>query len=228
MKIYTYTEFKSWRQIKSGSQEDHFQGLTPNTNLPLNFPEGPGRLFGIPKWNKGIFALLQPVPKEWTNNPSFTNVWSLFKLHVGKLLLDIEINPQEEGIYVGDWGYKEAKRNFFKTVGQIPTKYNIDSIAASLLYGSSFIPLNDFLKRKGELNYALPEVVMTKRIPLERVRISVSQPLLEERLRSEFVDLKEKSALLAEIKSFPELTTWLNSYLEADPELRQVSRERKI
>lgn len=129
-----------------------------------------------------VFALLDPMPNTWVHNPHFIQIWGHLKRHVGRLLLEIDIDPKKDPVFVVDRGHVEG--HLYKEKEGIPEKYLHGSLAeAEEAYMKSRITLRDYLNHSERLAYSLPEVIITEQVPLEKIKISKEQPFIDEDLK---------------------------------------------
>lgn len=202
MKVYHYTYFNNWRGIKKGTYVSNYEpGLAPD--LPL------GQMYRPARDIKAFYALFEPQPSSWKENPCFRNVWNWLNLNVGNLLLEIDVDPEKDtGIFVVDRGHMEGFLYEDKT--HTPKHYLHDTReAAEKAYLGSKMTLRDYLAKQNEVNYSLPEVIITEMIPLERIKVSEQQPFLEEELKKEGKNPIKKECLF-EIERTQELEPWIN------------------
>lgn len=212
VKVYHYTDFSKVGQILGKFQDTgESLGLEPRAYI--------GQTFGPAREKPASFAFLEPVPGTWINNKYFPLTWKTLVhdfgiLDNGKLLLEISINPQIDEVYVGDRSHLEGVLYPDKT--DIPEKYLHKSLEeGEQKFMESLIPLGEYLERqkRGEDAYLLPEVVIFNSIPIERIRVSETQPLIEEdltKLHSE--GKKHLVELIVRGYVSRELTPWRRNY----------------
>jgi hypothetical protein len=157
---------------------------------------------------KATFGLLEPIPKDWTDNKTFPATWEILREGMGYVLLELEIDPEKDPVYIADRAHKEGY--FRRTEQKIPDEFRHKRRReAERAYMESKIPLKDYMERG--LKYSLPEVVIETDLPPERIKISTEQPLVEETLE-EFPRLG-KIELLRDIQLVPELKDWADNRL---------------
>ena len=114
MKVYHYTHFKNWHHIQKGSWES---GGEPGL--------GASRRMGkedMDAWKTGaVFTLLEPTPNNWVENEHFKGIWDYLKDEMGILLLELDINPEEDRVFVVDRGHVEGV--LYEDKEGIPKKY---------------------------------------------------------------------------------------------------------
>lgn len=209
MKLYHYSKIDNWDEIKEGSwvSEDR-PGLGANLRMGIE-DEGA-------KETLGLWAFLSPVPEEWKTNEKFPNVWDNLKANMGKMLLEIDIDENDTTAFVADWahmeGYVRPVKENEESSNQYTHKTRLDAEGA---YYKTKISLKDFLDNHDALHYTLPEVILTDHVPLEKIKISETQPLLQEYMDLRPLSmLKEwKSGMAKKINEIPELKKWWEDYL---------------
>lgn len=213
MKVYHYARVDEWENIQrggswAGADEPGLIGLSRIGQVnPDAFD------------TTAIFCFTEPLPKEWMNNPHFQEIWAQLKKHAGKLLLEIEIDESTEA-FVIDRGHMEGF--FYVSKEGLPEKYLFPTREeAEREYIKSKISLKEYMERKDELNFSLPEVIITKHVPLPQIKISDRQPLLEEELLFLKKDGRIRNRLIEKINSIPELAEWYKKYQEASQEVNQ-------
>lgn len=174
MKVYHYSRLDKWEDIENGSWESKNKpGLATNNRMGHADNEA---------YNcRAVFALLDPLPSTWVYNPHFIQIWSHLKRHVGRLLLEIDIDPKKDPVFVIDRAHVEG--HLYKEKEGIPEKYLHGSLAeAEGAYMKSKIALGDYLNNTEGQAYSLPEVIITKQVPLKKIKISEEQPFIDEDL----------------------------------------------
>lgn len=243
MKVYHYT-----------SRYDLPSILRSRKFIPGGNPSLPERYL-LPKGIQltGIFALIEPLPKQWVNpNPPFTNVLDVLVEDRGRDLLT-EIETEGLNVYVFDFAHMFVPRGMVMYgPDTIPQKYRIPSevlgpnnenlnspkTAMRVLdfqrerYLASAVPLEEYMQRRDELNYAMPEVfIMSDRLLSSegRFEISEQQPLLERKL-SKIKDDTRRSWELQELLQAAQggLDGWYQSYSarQRDNGMPHLSSER--
>lgn len=230
VKLYHYTHLNKWQSIKTGSYvSNHVPGLGNSLRVGTTHPEAVN--------TAAVFSLLEPTPQSWVNNSLFPDTWDRLQAYIGSLLLEVEVDPEEEGIYVLDRGHMEGyiykdepnykkrqpkflrslRRAFAKDTSKFLYDHKTEE-AAEGAYIASKVPLNEYLKDPEKYHFSLPEVIITKNVTLDRIAVSVEQPKLDAELKSESVLYKVE--ILEQIRKVPELQSWLHDY-----ETREVPRD---
>lgn len=168
------------------------------------------------------FALLEPLPKSWTENPHFKNIFSILKRNIGKVLLEIETDGQDA--FVIDRGHMEG----FLYSGQhnegTPEEYLHETKKeAEKQYIESKIPLAEYIQKSEKLNYSLPEVIITKPISVDKINISKQQPLLNKDLRE--LEKSKKNPKATEVHK------WLKNAIRTikeNPALAEIIGEERL
>ncbi|MDD5731881.1 MAG: hypothetical protein PHU42_03255 [Patescibacteria group bacterium] len=220
MKVFHYTSLDNWRNIKRGSyKSDDKPGLGAIHNMGRGYDEA---------WEtKAVFALLEPLPDNWIDNEQFKLTWNYLNSSLGRLLLEIDINPKEDKAFVVDRGHLEGF--LYENKEDIPEQYLHHSREeAERAYVESKIPIEEYLKKAEVFKYSLPEVVILDNVPLEKIKISEQQPLLEEELKSRRGEYLRE--LLRDMENIPELSRWYNKYnKEKEPgELKEIKFGEKM
>ena len=221
MKVYHYTHPSKCREI--------LRGESPGLN-PVSFV---GRLND--KELYGSFGLLEPRPDNWVNNTYFPDFWDVLKLHMGQILLEVDVYSKSNGVIVVDRGHM-AKFNSslhgLEITYAVPVRYAHDTLEqATEAYIRSGIPISEFLQKSGNPEYALPEVVITEPISSKRILVSQTQPLLEDELQTGGLQIGDEPLVDRPIeertrnagfyvRSIPELQGWFERYIprmESEP-----------
>lgn len=101
MIVFHYTHFDNWEGVKNGSWESkNIPGLGANRRV--------GRADQEACNTTAVFALQEPLPDTWTHNADFIDIWDFFKRQVGRILLEIDINPDRDPVYILDRGHIEG------------------------------------------------------------------------------------------------------------------------
>ncbi len=150
MKVYHYTKPSNLTQIKN-------EGLSP-----MNYDF--------------IFTLLSPKPLEWIENPIFPKFSEMFKLMYLKeySLLEIELNSDDiKSAFVRDAAHKMKYERVFKyDPNTFPSQYNYSSEREALdKMKKTMVPLPFYLTHAKDLNYCIPEILLTKLISSEKIKI---------------------------------------------------------
>lgn len=198
MKIYHYTSLSDWEEIKQGSYvSNHKPGLGANRRV--------GRV-NNEAWNTtAVFALLEAIPKNWTHNKEFPDIWARLKRDIGKVLLEINIDEKDQSVFVIDRSELQKYLDIDNT-NQSEEEKKMNRDTAEGKYIGSRISLFDYLKKENNHSYTLPEVIITEDIPIEKVSISKEQPLLEELLSE--IKGEYRNRIVKQIKDIPELKDW--------------------
>ena len=167
---------------------------------------------------KAIFALTHPMSASWRLNKHYPDAWDdLISLEVGisRMLLEVETSSSDE-IKVYDYGYK--------LFAQMYAAYDAKAMEeAELHYLANGLPLKTYLDTLDQgQDFSLPEVVILNPIPLERLSVSPTQPLLDEviegrvRYRHRIGEqVYDRQILLQQIQTVPELLQWTTRCREA-------------
>jgi hypothetical protein len=205
MKVYHYTHPQNCKKILKDND-----GMQPTSIIGNN--------------EYVTFALLNPLPKEWTENKYFKNAWPTLKLHVGQILLKLEIDQTSDNVYVIE---RAHMMNFNSIVNQnvhknIPHQYRHETYQKALDdYIGSKIQLDTYLKENP--HFELPEVIVHKTIPRDKISVSDTQPFLEENLITGGLvigNMPPKKRSLSQrkisanhyLQSIPELLNWFKGY----------------
>jgi hypothetical protein len=200
MKVYHYARTEDWNRIKNGSyKSDNLPGLGASKSVGKHDDEA----FDT----RAVFALLEPLPREWVSNEHFKLTWESLKSDLsGRVLLEIEVDDRMPA-FVIDCGMREGVLYEDKT--GIPGEYLFENRkAAERAYIGNKVPLQEYVKNPEKYKFSLPEVIITAHVPFENIRISEQQPLLEEYLpyyKKAPIVLEE---ILLNINYMPELKAW--------------------
>jgi hypothetical protein len=220
IKIYHYAKPSHWNDIVDDVPHlGIIPGLSPKRSIGSKDAEA---------WQtRAIFGLLKPNPDNWINNPYFRRSWQDLKNGLGALLLEMKVDPEDNSVSVGDRGHIEAAFYRDEDKNGIPTKYLHDTLqTGERAYMLSRVPLYHYLIHADSLNFSLPEVTITRTIPLEEVFVSMQQPLLEERLTQYPATGQLHKDLLSFIDRIDELQPWYSGYSERQGDRGAVMRER--
>lgn len=135
MKVFHYTKLEHYQDIVRGSYKSKNKpGLGSSHRMGHKYMEA---------WEtSAVFALLEPSPANWMQNPYFKDIFNY--LDLGPLLLEIETDPKKDNAFVVDRGHVEGFLYEDKT--GIPKKYLHPSLStAERAYMQSKIPLRDYL-----------------------------------------------------------------------------------
>ena len=159
MKLYHYTHPRKCVEI--------LRGKSPELN-PVSFV---GRLND--KELYGSFALLNPQPNDWVNNIYFPDFWNRLKLHMGQILLEVDVNPPSEKVIVVDRGHMVKFNSDLpggNVISNVPQQFNHATLEQTMkAYIQSGIPILDYLKKSEGSLYILPEVIITIPISLKKI-----------------------------------------------------------
>jgi hypothetical protein len=214
MNIYHYTDVRNYWSIKNGNPKAN--KLTTDGHWINEAPPGLRPMSSEGRFNQqlnsraAIFCLLEPQPLAWINNQDFKDMWK--RLDHQELLLTLDVNPNDPNIYVADAGHIQGFL-YRDTYPSLPTNYKHLSLSvAESKYAITKILLSDYLQREVDLNYSLPEVLVEKSIPIDRIAITAFQPELFEILKNYRGDQRE--IYIRSIGHIPELSTWLGMTLK--------------
>lgn len=203
--VYHYARMIDWQFVEDGTSHADWKPGLMASRIGQSYEEAFNTM--------AVFALLEPLPQEWIFNKDFKNLWENFRCHTGELLLEIEIYPEVDKIFVADRGHMQGYFNYERD--GIPKRYSYNTLQeAERAYMKSKIPLAQYLLKAKRLKYSLPEVIILKElVPLERIKISKQQPRLEERLKKFG---KFHISYLRVIEASPELSDWYKKYREKE------------
>lgn len=195
MKLFHYSHLDDQVGIYEGSWKSNDKpGLGACLRLGKVYPEAMNFF--------AVFCHLSPLPESWINNSDFPDTWQRFLNNMGKLLLEINVDDKDPDIFVVDRAHMEG---FLMGKKEIQERYfHLTREEAEKAYFDSKVPLKEFLEKKNELGYSLPEVVVTHDIPIEDIRISDEQPLLDWRF------CRERFRRMAE--GIPALNEWYKKH----------------
>ncbi|KKT69342.1 MAG: hypothetical protein UX09_C0025G0004 [Candidatus Uhrbacteria bacterium GW2011_GWE2_45_35] len=200
MKVYHYAHLRKWQDIQKGSwKTDNRPGLSAGRRVGQRDKEA---------WKTmAVFAFLEPLPDSWVNNTCFKGVWmDRFRSNIGSLLLELDVDLEGGEIFVVDNGHMEGF--IYQKETGIPKKYlHRSNEEAERAYMESKISLKDYLEKAEDLGYSMPEIIILKDVPMERIRISDQQPLIEEDLEK-YGEGSFKRDLISDIQRIPELSRW--------------------
>jgi hypothetical protein len=215
VKVFHYSQIERWSEIVKGSWKS---GEKPGLGASHRMGHHDDEAFNT----CAVFALLEPIPESWTQNPYFKDVWQWLIADIGDLLLEIEVDPETDNVLVVDRGHLEGFLYEDKT--GIPERYmHLSRKAAERAMMESKIPLGEFLARKKELQYSLPEVIFPQNVPLDKISVSTTQSSLEVKLSK--YNRTWEAELMRRVKGIPELQSWHSNY-EAS-QRATVSKERR-
>ena len=222
MKVFHYSKVSDWRDIAYKTETKKETGLRPGRRLGTKY---------MPAWNRAaIFALLSPIPKEWTNNEDFSegkSPWETLHRHVGKLLLEVDIDPCV--VQVVDWGHREG---FLRGANdnpdfRVPDQYaHKTRIEAEQAYLESAISLQQYLD--DHIRFSIPEVLIEHHVPMSQIRVSDDQSLLEEYLRTVHPDwIQGEIALMKFVPALAPLIKKIRNRLKSKMNLVKTKRSRR-
>lgn len=210
MKVYHYSHLRNWQDIQRGSWKSRNEpGLGASRRMGQDDMEA---------WKTGaVFALLEPLPDNWVNNQHFKGIWDYFRHDMGTLLLELDIDPEKDQVFVVDRSHVEGA--LYENKDGIPAEYlHSSKREGERSYMESKIPLKDYLEKAKELGYSMPEVIITENVPLGKIRTSEQQQLIEDELKKYSGEFRQM--LIRDIQSIPELYRWYEQR-EHERELRE-------
>lgn len=212
MKVFHYSHIENWQDIQRGSwRNQNKPGLRASRRVGQEDREASNTMV--------IFALLEPLPDNWVRNQHFKGIWNYLRHNIGTLLLELDVDPEKDQVFLVDRGHVEGA--LYEDKEGLPQKYlHTSKRAGERAYMESKVPLKDYLERANELDYTLPEVIITGNLPLEKIRISEQQPLIEGDLRRYSGEIRQM--LIRDIQRIPELSRWYQQR-EHGRELREWS-----
>lgn len=222
MKIYHYDPLYFWDKIEQGSERSGGQpGLSPR---PIFKDHDLGSKLDA------VWAFLEPEPKEWKENTSFPHLWEdINSVVFGKLaiVLEIDVNPDSDPVYVMDWGHYEGWRSRKREAAQIPERYRHgDKQEAITAYMHSMVSMKEYLQNKDELNFSAPEVVYLGHVPLDRIMASETQPIIGEFLDNSRYSPESWQQSIERVARIPGMREgWLKRYLEERHAEGEILRE---
>ncbi len=202
MKVYHYSHFDYWRDIKRGSWKSKDKpGLGAHRRMGREDMEA---------WKTGaVFALLEPLPDNWVKNKDFREIWDYLRNDMGTLLLELDVDPEKDKVFVVDRGHIEGF--LYDDKKGIPERYlHSTRKEGERAYMESKVSLKDYLSRAEEFGYSMPEIIISEDVPLERITISEQQPLLEEELKEYGGEYRRRR--IRDIREIPELARWYKQY----------------
>ena len=119
-----------------------------------------------------IEGLLEPVPKSWTDNPEFPDLWSYLVHDVCKhdnvILLSFKLKPQDKA-YVVERAHMERVLYYKDKTGINPSQEQYDN--GYRLYWESRIPVFDYAG-----NYSVPQLAIWSGIEFDRLKVEWIKP----------------------------------------------------
>jgi hypothetical protein len=224
MKIYHYTSLLNIGAIL-GKNPGGTVGLTPRRTVGIHFS---------PRDNpRAIFGLLEPMPESWINNPDFPDTWEILKQNLqaqgeGGLLIEINVDPEKDQVFVGERGHLEGFLHKDKQGVPVELLRQNQAAAEEAFLGTK-LPLAEYLVREQSgKGFSLPEVLIFNAIPPERITVSSQQPLLEESLARRRGEGREYLIYLINKGSAKkELLPWKLAYESKHGLLEKISRSRE-
>ena len=217
MKVYHYASVRDWKDIKKGSYRSNDQpGLGASRRVGQD---------DMDAWNTAaVFCFLDPIPPEWVGNEHFKLTWDAIKHDIGgRMLLEIDVDEKDQ-VFVIDRGLAEGF--LYEDKKDIPGQYIFPTRReGESAYLKSKVPLKEYLERRKEYNYTLPEVIITGHVPLEKIKISELQPILEEDLKKYKNTPAIIEGTMRDINSIPELRVW---YEKREEKKRNIPNEMTI
>ena len=221
--LYHYTDFDRWMKHETRRKNGIDTGdLEPRSLQSLHADVQDPRAF-----DRATFALLHPLPAEWTDNPSFPGLWDEFIGTRGDLLLEIRVGQDDKNVLVADAGHIEGYL-YRKDDGlNIPDKYvNGSPELAFAKYQDSLVSLATYVSEGRK--YSVPEVQIRRSISPNELRISPSQPIIEREIgENRPLDIDDFSPILAIFKHQQLLGDWLQQFKTRKPWMRDVLAEIK-
>lgn len=166
MIVYHYTSFARAETILGKG------GLDPAFGQPCCHEHEPAR------FTRGLRALTEPDPPSWRHSPVFGDYMAmLMRIIEDRLCLEAEVLDSEAVVvdraliegYMYGGGALELR-------GRLPSGYRfLLRASADAAMWDTRVPPSDRATWSG---YLLPKVIITSRIPPERVRVSTHQPYL--------------------------------------------------
>ena len=215
-KVYHYTRLENWIDIQNGSwKSKKIPGLGASKRL--------GKVHEEAFDTTAVWAFLDPIPKQWIENSDFPDAWEYLHRELGLLLLEIDVSDMDDVVVV-DFAHKEGFYN--KEVQDIekpiPEKFIYgNQLEAEKAYLASRIPLDDYMDKEKDLNYSLPEVLIQKHVPTDRISISPVQPLLDERWKKN-KNSRFGEQLIEQVSRIPELYFWIEKHDHEIASAREV------
>lgn len=212
MKVYHYARARDWEEIKNGSYRS---GGLPG----LGASHRVGREDAGASSTGAVFCFLDPVPPEWVHNEHFKLTWGAIKHDIGgRMLLEITIPDEDLNTFVLDRGLAEGV--LYKDKSVVPKQYLFSTRKeAESAYLKSKVPLKEYLEKRQQFNFSLPEVIITEHVPFDKIRISEQQPLLAENLEKYKKAPAIMRSIMTDINSIPELAEWYRKRREASKEI---------
>lgn len=223
MKVFHYTFDTHWDEIVSGS--DKGRGRPGKRGQPgLAATKNMGK-YDQEAWEtRAVFALLSPLPSSWTDNPYFKKAWKYLFSDIGKVMLEIDINPQTDNAYVVDRAHIEGFLD--EDNKTVPEQFQHKTRReAERNYMLSRVHLGDYL-RVDSFNYSLPEVIIPQHVPLDKISVSSQQPLLELKLNMEELKYATADSIVnGHMKN--ELMPWRQAYETAHGSLEGLIKPKE-
>lgn len=121
--------------------------------------------------SKGVFALHDPEPREWTQSTEFPKIWAKLLRHTVHddfvlVRLEWDILPDDH-VYVSDWAHMERVRSLMRKMEnqiKLEDREKSDFEAAKSKYESSRILIREYTT-----GYSLPELVFRNTIKYSRL-----------------------------------------------------------
>jgi hypothetical protein len=212
MNVYHYARARDWKEIKKGSyRSGGLPGLGARHRVGTE---------DVDAWNTGaVFCFLDPIPPEWVHNEHFKLTWDAIKHDIGgRMLLEINLPDDDSNSFVIDRGLAESP--LYKDKSTIPEQYIFTNRReAESAYLRSKIPLKEYLEKREQFNFSLPEVIITEHVSLDKIKISDKQPLLDEDLEKYKNAPAIMRSIMSDINSIPELLEWYRKRNEASKEI---------
>lgn len=207
MKVFHYTNFGDIGGIL-GKRRGDPAGLEPRKRIDRLIPKSKSL------W--ASFALLEPAPESWVNNPHFPITWkslasNLQIMDYGALLIELEVDGEGDQVFVGDRAHIEGY--LYTDKAGIPTQFLHESYQkAEEAFAQSITPIEEYTART-DGQFSLPEVIILNLIPLERITVSTHQPLIETELEKRFGAHRQRIIdLIKHGYAQNELVPWQTAY----------------
>lgn len=174
-----------------------------------------------------LCALLEPLPDSYVNNPHFLYEWIDLKKHVGKILIEVDVDEGDESIFVADRAHIIGHSAVDQ--GKIPPKYiHQTRWEADEAFYQNRVSLREYLQEIQATKdfFLLPEVNLTTRVPKERLGIPHYQPLLQEEL--EGMDNDQRSKEITQLLKIPQMRPWIEDHLSRNNSVDGSARGKEI
>lgn len=197
MEVYHYTKLENWHRISNGSMYGDEPGFKPTQLLSPHTENG--------RNIRCSFSLLEPEPEQWTRNNEYPHIWTDLMAKTGELLLEVDVSGCLDDTYVVDFEPREAFARRQRRGEEVDESMALD---AEKRYVESMVPLQDYLEEEQELNYQLPEAIVTERLPMKAVKVSDQQPKIERKLNKWPEGCGNYRRIRRQVAQVPELRSW--------------------